>query len=404
MQKFIFILIITLLLPILAQSRRNVQQLDSIHKESPANRYALPLLSVGLITTGSLLNMEHSGSRLRTDYKPSFNYKSDEVLRFIPVLALVGMKTLGVESRTPWQRMMVSHVFSAAIMGASVESSKRLTKRVRPDGSNDRSFPSGHTATAFMTATMFSKEYGYKSPWYSVGAYGVATSTAMLRRINDQHWLSDIMVGAGIGILSTELGYWLADIVYKDRNKGKRTASSFDNKSHNPSFAGVYAEYVLPSSVSEVINSQNIKSSYGIGVGMEGAKFFNPYLGIGGRMAIYSMQLKVNDSKQDRALDHVSLSAGPYFSYPLSAHLSAGANIRVGYGFYPKCELDDYPDLVLGGRSGWNKGAGLSLSYLNKYNMAFRVSAGYEQWTSALKGGDMEIHPWSVGMGMNWVF
>ena len=45
----------------------------------------------------------------------------------------------------------------------------------------------------------------------------MATITGVTRQLNNKHWLSDIMVGAGIGILSTEFGYFLADVLFKDK-------------------------------------------------------------------------------------------------------------------------------------------------------------------------------------------
>ena len=60
---------------------------------------------------------------------------------------------------------------------------KHSANVTRPDGSNNHSFPSGHTAMAFMAATMLHKEYGTtRSPWYSIGGYTVATATAVSRR------------------------------------------------------------------------------------------------------------------------------------------------------------------------------------------------------------------------------
>lgn len=51
---------------------------------------------------------------------------------------------------------------------------KQTTHVVRPDGSNNRSFPSGHTATAFMKATMLNKEYGDKKTCIGIGDYTTA--------------------------------------------------------------------------------------------------------------------------------------------------------------------------------------------------------------------------------------
>ena len=103
--------------------------------------------------------------------------------------------------------MLTADAFSAALMAISVNAIKYTAKVQRPDGSNYKSFPSGHTATAFMTATMLHKEYGLTiSPWISVAGYSVAAATGISRQFNNRHWLSDVLVGAGIGILTTELG------------------------------------------------------------------------------------------------------------------------------------------------------------------------------------------------------
>ena len=111
---------------------------------------------------------------------------------------------------------------------------------MRPDGSNDHSFPSGHTATAFMTATMLTKEYGHKSPWIGIGAYLVATATGLMRMANNKHWLSDVLAGAGIGILSTETGYYLADLVFKEKGISRFTDDESFDRWDKPFFFILY--------------------------------------------------------------------------------------------------------------------------------------------------------------------
>ena len=56
--------------------------------------------------------------------------------------------------------------------------SENLTaKEMRPDGSTANSWPSGHTATSFVGATILHKEYGLtRSPWYSIAGYSLATA------------------------------------------------------------------------------------------------------------------------------------------------------------------------------------------------------------------------------------
>lgn len=69
--------------------------------------------------------------------------------------------------------------------------------RERPNNRNHYSFPSGHTSTAFASATMLQMWYG---PAVGVPAYAMAALTAFQRLDDNQHWLSDVLMGAGIGI------------------------------------------------------------------------------------------------------------------------------------------------------------------------------------------------------------
>ncbi|MBQ1177891.1 MAG: phosphatase PAP2 family protein, partial [Bacteroidaceae bacterium] len=70
-------------------------------------------------------------------------------------------------------------------------------------------FPSGHTATTFMGAELVRIEYGDEHPWLAAGAYTLATAVGVLRVYNDRHWFTDVFAGAGVGILSARIGYWL---------------------------------------------------------------------------------------------------------------------------------------------------------------------------------------------------
>lgn len=87
---------------------------------------------------------------------------------------------------------------------------------IRPDSSSANSFPSGHTAQAFLAATFFTKEYGNKYPWISVGMYTLSTGIGVMRILNNKHWISDVLAGAGIGMLSVELSY-LMDKLHRKR-------------------------------------------------------------------------------------------------------------------------------------------------------------------------------------------
>jgi hypothetical protein len=59
------------------------------------------------------------------------------------------------------------------------------------------SFPSGHTITAFSLATVIA---GRESPWVGYVAYTCATLTGISRLTQHEHWLSDVVAGAALGI------------------------------------------------------------------------------------------------------------------------------------------------------------------------------------------------------------
>lgn len=238
-------------------------------------------VGLGLVGSGLVLSAADLQTRtLRSDYLPSFRYKYDDYLQFAPAVAMVAMKTLGVESRSSWGRMAVSGGLSTGIMLSTVYVVKYGLGRLRPDGSTYNSFPSGHTAMAFTSATLLHKEYGYLSPWVSIAGYTAATVTGISRALNNRHWLSDIVVGAGVGILSTELGYLIADKLFKDRGL-VRPVEEWEpvRVGRKPSYVGVgIAHNVL---LYDTDRYERATPS-GIGYSVEGAWFVTPKIGVGG--------------------------------------------------------------------------------------------------------------------------
>lgn len=131
-----------------------------------------------------------------------------------PLAAAWIMKAAGVKSRSTTRRMLTANAIGLALAAGMTEGTKHLVNEPRPDLTDNHSFPSGHTALAYVGATVLSREFGHHSPWITVGAYSVATATEMLRIKHNAHWLNDIYMGAGIGVVSTNFGYWLADRIY----------------------------------------------------------------------------------------------------------------------------------------------------------------------------------------------
>ena len=222
-------------------------------------------------------------TQLLTDFKTGI----DDYTQFFGPVMTVGLKLAGYEGRSDWPRLLASAGMSYALMAVMVNGIKYTAKEMRPDGSSANSWPSGHTATAFVGATLLHKEYGLtRSPWWSVAGYGVATATGVMRVLNNRHWISDVMSGAGIGIMSTELGYALCDLMFKQKGLLRNDLVIENEK---PSFFSISMGLGLGGkdlTFESDGETRNIKFRAATVVDAEGAYFFNKYIGVGGRLRV----------------------------------------------------------------------------------------------------------------------
>ena len=179
----------------------------------------LEITSVPLIAFGFIAKADKKNFRAaRNNFIPSYKNRMDDWLQHVPLIATTAMNFAGYEGRSNHWRYLASGAMSYGFMALFTNVIKYSAKEMRPDGSTANSFPSGHTATAFVAATIMHKEYGLtRSPWWSVLAYGCATTTGIMRTLNNRHWISDILVGAGIGVISTDLGYMMGDFIFKKK-------------------------------------------------------------------------------------------------------------------------------------------------------------------------------------------
>ena len=175
-------------------------------------------------------------------FGPGRHTRVDDYLQFAPYLELGGVLLAGIESRNDRVNLGLVILKSEAFMLASVYAVKSLTNIDRPDGT-PYAFPSGHTAQAFLAASIVHTELRDKSQWYGIGAYTIATSVAALRMINDKHWESDVFAGAGFGILSAHLAY------LSHRNRWGRKPRLLDGATVSPFYqpggAGLALRYAV---------------------------------------------------------------------------------------------------------------------------------------------------------------
>lgn len=204
----------------------NINKVIKSEKRNPALvSFIIPatLIIYGFVALGnnSLKTINsNTKSELREDH-PAFITKIDNYLQYTPAAAVYTLNAVGIKGKNNFRDRTMIYAMTTIISTASITSLKHIFKVERPDGSGNNSFPSGHTATAFASAEFLRMEYKDVSPWYGVAGYITAVATGVLRLYNNKHWINDIAAGAGFGILSTKLAYWIYPVVKRKFFKDK---------------------------------------------------------------------------------------------------------------------------------------------------------------------------------------
>lgn len=315
-----------------AQSRDSLSRHAWADRLSTTRSYRMTYVAVPLIAAGVVVSAyDRDFRRLRDSYAPQFRYHYDDYLQYTPATILVGMKACGVESRSSWGRTLVSDALSAGIMAQTVNSLKYSCRVMRPDG--------------------------------------------ISRQLNNKHWMSDVMVGAGIGILATELGYFLADLIFRERGLYICEQMVLYDRYRRPSFVslsmGVAAtpgSYSLPTGGKFMLRSGPI-------VSVSGAFFVSPYVGIGGRLSVTDLEQLVDCKPQESSLRDTAALGRVYGSYPFSARWLAGGRFLCGCGFQRNERYATFPK---SGREGFAFAAGLNSTFLATQNLGVRFFADYD--------------------------
>lgn len=189
------------------------QSPDSTHREvrfTVKQLYApTTLMLFGIIANGSSTeSIKNEIVEERNEHLPRFKTKLDDYLQFSPLVLAYGLDAMGVKSKTDFMNRSVILLKGEVLTIGAVTLLKKATHTQRPDGSAYNSFPSGHTAQAFAAATFLSEEYKDRYQWMPYVSYTIASSVGLLRVANNRHYISDVLVGAGIGYLSMKAAYW----------------------------------------------------------------------------------------------------------------------------------------------------------------------------------------------------
>lgn len=197
------------LIAILISSLMYGQKKDSLLQKNTFEIKKI-IIPSALITTGTLILTTEKRDITVIENKNflAFGGYFEDYAQFSPHLATFAFEWAGMKPKTDfWNRSAILAKSQLMVLGSSFIL-KHTFKQPRPDGSNEYGFPSGHTATAFSGAEMLSMEYKENYPWVPYVAYGVASGVGALRVVHNKHYWSDVIVGAGLGILSTKIAYW----------------------------------------------------------------------------------------------------------------------------------------------------------------------------------------------------
>lgn len=110
-----------------------------------------------------------------------------------------------------WPRFAVNTIASVGVAYVGKTALKAMVKEERPDHSDNKSFPSGHTAMAFAAARSIDKEFRKESIWIPIAGYAAATAVGIERVANDRHHWYDVVAGAAVGYGAAELSWYLSD-------------------------------------------------------------------------------------------------------------------------------------------------------------------------------------------------
>ncbi len=331
---------------------------------------------------------------LRNTVMPGFRYIYDDFTQYAPAAVLVGLKACGYESRTKWGGMLVSDAFSVGIMAATVKGIKYVVDRQRPIGSPDgthHSFPSGHTATSFMTATMLHKEYGWRSPWFSIGGYTVAALTGVSRIMNNAHWMSDVVTGAAIGIGSVHLGYFITDKIFKGKHLYDgyvKPEFCYDGRQKHYTAELLFGRrFILASQEQKALGLEPVRGSM---TGVQTDIPVIPGTGVTVRAAASSLTYVSGSSAA-----MYSATVGGYWNYPFAKILEFQGKAGVG------CAWSGVPTDGPSVGADFTAGAGLSLIIDNNFKIK-----GFVDYEGISRESSPLIRPWLhsiiVGYSVGW--
>ena len=192
-----------------------------IVKEDPGQSRGSVLkmaVPVSLILGGLIMSDSNAERKLQNNIRNytgnDYHFGIDDYSRYAPIAQLYVADLMGVKSKNHWFDQSKNLALSIVLTDFITFRLKKNIHKVRPNGGSEaESMPSGHTSFAFANASVLFHEFKDSNRLLAYSGYGFATITGVFRILNNAHWISDVMVSAGIGILVTEVIYLFDPII-----------------------------------------------------------------------------------------------------------------------------------------------------------------------------------------------
>ena len=197
--------------PLSAQIDTLNLKLDTVTVKPERSFLKKSIVPAGLILSGILMSdskFERNLNRETVAWAGDrFSSSIDDYTRFVPIAQMYIADIAGIKAKNHWFDQTKNAALSIIITDIITNALKKSVYKVRPNRANAKAFPSGHTSLGFTSAAVLYEEFRETSPLLAYSGYGFAAVTGSMRLLNNRHFLSDVLVGAGLGIVVTKLVY-----------------------------------------------------------------------------------------------------------------------------------------------------------------------------------------------------
>lgn len=327
-------------------------------------------------------------------YSRRYHY-ADYLPAAAPLATAWALRLAGVESRSTPRRMATASALSVILTAGLTCGLNGAVNELSPDYHTHHAFPSGHAALAFASAAILSREYGHYSPWVTVGSYACATATQLLRLHHNRHWVNDVFMGAGIGVLSTNLAYFITDKIYGPAGINRielrkrdllRTIQFIDRPTGLRLLSGTEVGDRKVTLYADDAEAQIITSA-AFSTGLELNFYLNPIFSVDAIVKAATSTAKLNtpsDFHADKPLQgdrlniyHADLAA--HFSAPLQSTVRTGFRPMAGIRHTTACQFfDGTSTFRLPAQTRFTLGFGIDLELLSSRNYLLGFTGEYQ--------------------------